>query len=171
MATWDDEDFWSDRDDGPTFQAIRPRRPPDGEEDGPGPPPPLVPVEEAFVGSVYWIVDRLWGFPAPDRAAHPGVCVRCDRNSQAAILLKGTSVREDRAWRYDRYDVLVVDPTPENGLENPTAFALEPRPVDLRILRRIHLEEGPRGWVSRDVLWKMEARLADLERALAEDSP
>jgi hypothetical protein len=170
MARWDEDDCWSDRDEAAAFQPIRPLRPPDDDPD-PEPPEPLVPIEEAFVRSVYWVADRLWGFSAPDRSAHPGVCVRCDARNQQAVMVKGTSVREERAWRYDRFEVLVVDPTPENGLKTPTAFALEPRPVDLRILRRIHLDEGPRGRVSQEVLRKMEARLVDLDRTLAEGTP
>jgi hypothetical protein len=80
-------------------------------------------------------------------------------------------VRDGRAWRYGRYAVLVVEPTAENGLTRPTAFALEPRDIDLRILRRVHLEEGPRGRVAPEVLRAMEAGLADLERALSEGRP
>jgi hypothetical protein len=169
IGSWDDDDCWSDRDDVTAFQPIRACRPPAEEEAGPEPPEPLVSVEEAFVGAVYWIADTLWGIP--DRLAHPGVCVRCDHKMQQAVMVKGTSVRQSQAWRYERYEVLVVDPTPENGLKNPTAFSLEPRPIDLRILRRIHLEDGPRGRVPQELLWTMEARLADLERALAEGKP
>jgi hypothetical protein len=169
MGSWDDEECWSDRDDA-SFQRIRVSRPLTQEEAEHEPDEQLVSIAEAFVGAVYWIADRLWGFSAPDREAHPGVCVRCDSKHQQALMVKGTSVREDQAWRYERYEVLVVGPTPENGLKTTTAFSLDPRPIDLRILRRIHLEEGPRGRVSKEVLWAMEARLADLERALTEDT-
>jgi hypothetical protein len=166
MARWEDDDCWSDADDPP---RPRPARPPD--EAGPEPAAPLVLVEEAFVGSVYWISDRLWKIPPSGRVAHPGVCVRCDLRSQRAVLVKGASVRENHALRYDRYAALVIEPTDENGLIRPTAFALEPREIDLRILRRVHLEEGPRGRVAPEVLRAMEEGLADLERALTVGRP
>ncbi len=101
MASWDDDECWSDHDDVAAFQRTRTRRPPAEEEEiEPEPTEPLVSLEEAFVGSVYWIADRLWRFTAPDRVAHPGVCVRCDSKHQQALLVKGTSVREDQARRY-----------------------------------------------------------------------
>jgi hypothetical protein len=166
MARWEDDDCWSDADDPRDLRHVRPTRPLDEAE--PEPAPPLVPVEEAFVGSVYWVSDRLWKIPPSDRVAHPGICVRCDLRSQRAVMVKGTSVRENRAWRYNCYAVVVVEPTAENGLIRPTAFALEPRNIDLRILRRVHLEEGPRGRVAPEVLRAIEEGLAELERALTE---
>jgi hypothetical protein len=169
MSSWNEEDCWSDGDELPAFESIRSQRP--RSEDEHETAPPLLTLEEAFLGSVYWIADILWKIPVSDRQAHPGVCVRCDSNNQQAVLLKGTSFRKDCAWRYERPEMLVVEPTAENGLHHATAFALDPRLLSLRILRRIHLDEGPRGRLSQEVLWRMEARLADLERALTEGVP
>lgn len=165
MTGWNDDDCWSDA------AKFLGRRQPSAvgslDEGESVVVPQLITVEEVFVGSVYWISDRLWKIPSSDRA-HPGVCVRCDLHCQRAVFVKGTSVRSGQIWRYDRFRVLVVEPTAENELSRSAAFALEPRDIDLRIPRRVHLEDGPRGRVAPEVLRTMEEELAYLERALTE---
>ncbi len=121
MARWDDEEFWDDADE----------------------PPAQVPVAEELEGSVYMVPDRLWGFRAEGREHHPGTCVRCDVPARLAFLFKGTDLASARP---DRFLYVSVEPSPQNGLAKPTAFALDPRRIRLHVLRNLH--QG-REWIGR----------------------
>jgi hypothetical protein len=113
MACWDEEDYWDD-----------------AENDQ-----PQVPIVKELEGSVYMIPDRRWGFQAEGREDHPGACVRCDLPARMTYLNKGTDLHSARP---DRFLYVTVEPSPQNGLSKPTAFALEPRRIRLHVIRYFH---------------------------------
>jgi hypothetical protein len=121
MARWDDDEYWDDAEESP----------------------PLVPVVLELEGSVYMVPDRIWGIQAEGREDHPGACVRCDLVARLTFLNKGTDVRSARP---SRFLYVTVEPSPQNGLSKPTAFALDPRRVRLHVLRCLH--QG-REWLGR----------------------
>jgi hypothetical protein len=114
MPAWDDED-WDEETDGAA--------------------PRLIPLEEELPGSVYFVPDEAWGFRAPHRRDHPGVCVACDVPGRRGWLYKGTDAG---AAVVERYDALLVEPSDENGLGKLTAFALEPRAIRLHKILTWH---------------------------------
>jgi hypothetical protein len=147
MARWDEDDYWEDTDETPDSQ---------------------VPVEEALQKSVYMVPDPFWGFEVFGRIEHPGVCVRCDLPNRQAFLNKGT---DPRSARTDRYLVLSVEPSAENGLRKPTAFALDPRAVRLHKLLNLHKSPGPCGRLEDVYFRLMEEHFENLLRLLGRKSP
>lgn len=113
MPRWEEDEFWDDADE----------------------PPPQVPVAGELEGSVYMVPDRLWGFRAEGREHHPGACVRCDVPARLAFLFKGTDLASARP---SRFLYVNVEPSPQNGLDKPTAFAIDPRRIRLHVLRNLH---------------------------------
>jgi hypothetical protein len=156
MTRWEEEEYWDDANEPPrrpawddeAFAAVE--RPP-----APGP------LRQELEGSVYEIPDPLWGFAAPDREWHPGACARCDPAAGLAYSYKGTDARRVRE---KLFAVVVVDPTPQNGLKKTTAFALDPRRIPLPIFRKIHNADGWRGALEEECLRRMQTHL---ERWLA----
>ncbi len=138
MARWDDEDYWDDAD----FATPQ--------------PPPQRPIQQELEGSIYAIPDPLWGFTVPDRAWHPGVCVHCDLTAGLTFCSKGTDARRARL---DRFPMVVVEPSPQNGLEKPTAFALDPRRIALNVLRKIHNADGWCGTLEAEPLGRLQLHL------------
>jgi hypothetical protein len=122
VVHWIDDDFWDDR------------REPDLEQ---------VPVEKELEGSVYMIPDQLWGFHAKGRQDHPGACVHCDLSARLSFLNKGTDLH---SARLDRFALVIVESSTNNGLAKPTAFALDPRRMRLHKLLTFH--EG-KEWLGR----------------------
>jgi hypothetical protein len=131
MARWEDDEFWTDSDEHHERFRFQDSDPGDDE------PESLLeePTTEALEGTVYMVPDPCWGFHIPHREDHPGACVCCDLGSRLTFLNKGT---DPKAARGDRYLILVIEPTPENGLSKPTAFALDPRPIRLHRLLTLH---------------------------------
>ena len=113
MSGWDDDDYWDDEEE----------------------PPPQVPVAEELERSVYMVPDQLWGFRAEGREDHPGACVRCDVAARLTFLNKGTDAE---CMRPDRFVYETVQPSTQNGLSKPTAFALDPQRIRLHKLRNLH---------------------------------
>lgn len=158
MARWDEEDYWDDADDpGP---AHRLPWDDEGVAAAEGPPAPG-PLRQELEGSVYEIPDPLWGFTAPHREWHPGACARCDPAARLTYCYKGTDARRVRA---KLFAMVVVEPSPENGLKKTTAFALDPRRIPLKVLRKIHNADGWRGALEEPFLRRMQTHL---ERWLA----
>jgi len=86
----------------------------------------------AWLGQVFVVPDRHWGFRAPGREGHPGVCLApADPGQRELPILKGRSGRETSPWPSD----FEVQPDEQNGLSKPTWFHLAPR-----FLSRRHLE-------------------------------
>jgi hypothetical protein len=137
VPSWDEEEWWDDRDE-PAFERVRrPRRSRD-EPDEPGAPDePTVPVsmQVELEGSVYRIPTALWWFTVTNRRDRPGVCVRCDLPARVAVLCPGRD--PDSPWSLAA-TVILIEPTANNGLTKSTAFALTPWPVDIRMLQLIH---------------------------------
>jgi hypothetical protein len=104
---------------------------------------PQLPVEQELVGSVYMVPDHLWKFRTPGREDHPGVCVWVDLKTRLAFLYKGTDLSAARA---DRTELILVEPSEENGLNKPTALSLDPHCIRLHILLNLH--RSPR-WLGR----------------------
>jgi hypothetical protein len=107
----------------------------------------------------------MWGFWAPFRDWHPGVCVFVHPGSRRVTMVKGTS----HVGRFGpEAPAVIIDPTPENGLEVPTAFnLLEVRQYRLRRVALLH-QERRIGRVDAALL----ARLQDyLKRVFAVGAP
>jgi hypothetical protein len=159
MARWDDDDYWDDAQERASVPARRHRR--DDDEEPPPSPAPLNPVEEELEGSVYAISDPLWGFEVPDRDWHPGVCVRVDIKSSLTFCYKGTDASRART---DRFPMVVVEQSKQNGLEKQTAFSLEPHRIPLPILRKIHNQGGWKGSLESVYLLRLQDHLRQFER-------
>src|SRR5436190_23771109 len=97
------------------------------------PAPEIIEVDPGkdLPGSIYMVPDKFCGFEAVGRIDHPGACVFCDVPGGSATLVKGTDLF---AARPGRHEVLVVDPSSDNGLRKATAFAIVPRRFKLRRL-------------------------------------
>jgi len=83
-------------------------------------------------GSIYFVRDRAWGFVAPGREDHPGLCLYYDPESRWGTFLKGTDVgARHRA-------IIEIAPTTLNGLSKPTAFELVVRRIPRRLVELMH---------------------------------
>lgn len=151
---------WWDGIDEPTFRPIRRSRPrkDDPEEDAADASAQPIPAEEGLEASVYRIPTVLWWFDAPNRRDRPGLCVRCDLTERIAVLCPG----RDPGSRYSQGTVVLVDPTPENGLTKRTAFAMTPWTIDLRMLQLIHNDGQRMGRLAADVFDEILVHLAEL---------
>ena len=99
------------------------------------------------------IPDRQWGFVAPGRTDHPGVCLHVHPQPQQAVFLKGTNAASRFGSRY-----YIVEPTEANGLEKLTAFDIAPRILALQRVRWWSAEPRRRcGRVTNDELAEMRA--------------
>src|SRR5437016_5681478 len=103
-------------DDHPRRRLRRPA--PDDGDDADEREPIRVDPETDLLGSIYRVPDAMWGFWAPFRDWHPGVCVSVHPGTRQVTLIKGTSQLSRLA---PGQPAVVIDPTPENGLEVPTA--------------------------------------------------
>jgi hypothetical protein len=158
MSSWDEDELWDDRD-----EPIRSARLPTDDE--PAPPIHPVPLEPELEGSVYRISDKLWWFRVWNRDDHPGLCVRCECTGQIAVMCLGRDVASPWALAGTAVEVA---PGARNGLTKPTAFALAPWPVSLRLLRLIHTEGGWLGRLEADVFDRIREHIDWLERVYPE---
>lgn len=135
MARWTEDEWWDDRDEPPAH-ATRARGGDDDEDDDePTEPDVPVAIQTGAEGSVYRIPTALWWFTAPNRHDRPGVCVRCDLAAGVAIMSVG---RDPDSFFSQTSPVVLVAPTPDNGLRKRTAFALTPWPISIRMLQLCH---------------------------------
>jgi hypothetical protein len=118
--------------------------------------PQVVDPEHELPGSVYMVPDRVWGFQALGREDHPGACARCDVGLRQVWMFKGT---DPASARLDRYSVLLVEPSAENGLHKTTAFALEPRQVRLHKVLLLHRSTRRLGRLEPAELQSLQAEL------------
>lgn len=118
--------------------------------------PQVLDPENELPGSVYMVPDRVWRFQAFGREDHPGACARCDVRLRQAWMFKGT---DPASVRLDRYSVLLVEPSPENGLSKTTAFALEPRQVRLHKVLLLHRSTRRLGRLEPGQLESLQAEL------------
>src|SRR5262249_35984318 len=124
--------------------------------DEPEDTPLAIDAEADVLGSIYRVPDAMWGFWAPCRDWHPGVCVFVHPGTRRVTMVKGTS-QVDRLLA--RGPAVVIDPTPGNGLEVPTAFnLLEVRQYRLRRVTLLH-REGATGRVARALRARLQAYL------------
>jgi hypothetical protein len=131
----------------------RPRRP-DEPDDTAAEPRPLEPDED-LPGAVFMVPNRQWGFESLVSDDHPGACLHGQAADRDAVLVKGTDADHVRVPR--RYHV--VAPTPDNGLQKPTAFELVPRYVRLHRLRLFYPERYL-GRLDADALLALRDELA-----------
>jgi hypothetical protein len=122
-------------------------------------------------GSIYMVPDKFWGFEAVGRIDHPGACVFCDVSGGSATLVKGTDLVSARPARTE---ILVVDPSPANGLLKPTAFAIAPRLFRIRRVALLHINRRL-GALETDHLAYLRAQLLRLfpeepKRSMTESS-
>jgi hypothetical protein len=87
-------------------------------------------------GSIYMVPDKFWGFEAVGRFDHPGACVFCDPSGNAT-LVKGTDLISARPGLQG---LLIIEPSPGNGLRKPTAFAIAPRRFKSRRVALLHFD-------------------------------
>jgi hypothetical protein len=159
MTSWDEEEWWDDRD-APVTEPTRKTRLLSDDSFEPTFAP--LPLEPELEGSLYRISDKLWGFSAKDRINHPGLCVRCDIRARNAITCIGRDV--DSYWSRQA-DTVEVDPTAENGLTKQTTFDLNPWNLKLRLLQLIHTEEGPLGRLEAAPFTRIRDRILRLNPA------
>jgi hypothetical protein len=111
--------------------------------------PVAIDPEKDLLGSIYKVPDAMWGFWAPFRDWHPGVCVFFNRTTRRVTLVKGTSLTGRGSGGPT---TVVIEPTPDNGLEVPTAFnLLEVRQYRPRRVALLH-EERRLGRIEPTVL-------------------
>lgn len=111
------------------------RLPLDPEDDDPVPTNTLDPDHD-LPGAVFMVPNEQWQIDSATSTDHPGACVHYQEHPCSAILVKGTdAVHVRNAPGY-----CVIDPTPENGLEKPTAFELLPRYFRLHKVRLFYPE-------------------------------
>ena len=117
---------------------------------------PFDPFRE-LLGAVVMVPNEHWGFSGVTSDQHPGACTHVATARTGGTLVKGTDANHPRAQRGH----LVVDPTPENGLDKPTAFELVPRVFRMHRLR-LYFPERLRGKLSGAALAELRAELARL---------
>ena len=106
-----------------------------------------VDVNTRIPGSLYAVPDKFWGFRAVGRRDHPGACLFCYADRNAALLSKGTDSRGGVAKNLDQpYHVL---PSEKNGLNKPITFDLVPKRFRLK----------------RVLLMEPDRKMGDLESA------
>ncbi|MBL8693374.1 MAG: hypothetical protein JNJ88_04680 [Planctomycetes bacterium] len=120
-------------------------------------PAPTVIDPARLVGLVLSVPDGVWGFTAPGRDAHPGVCVHVE--GRDAFLLKGTSVKPvlpgkgvGTPWQQH-----LVFPSRANGLVAKTTFFLQRVRVNLRTVALL-AEERALGRLEEEDLRAMQRR-------------
>lgn len=100
-------------------------RPPEVRDE----PHPEPDRREDLEGAVFFVRDRAWGFEAPGREDHPGICVAFNPATRYCTFLKGTSTE-----RPHHRATLILEPTAANGLTKQTAFELVPRTLPRRLV-------------------------------------
>lgn len=151
MARWD-EDNWDGWDAPPRrSDGARPTSEPE-----PHVPPPAAPAREELEGTTFMIADDFWGIDRVGSADHPGACVWFDTFARNGFLSHGTDAGSGWAQKVPHH---VVGPTPGNGLGKATAFVLELRRMNGKVLQLHHGSTRRLGRLSAD-------DLADLRRAL-----
>jgi hypothetical protein len=120
----------------PEEPPARPRKPHfrlplDRDEEEPVPTFNPLDPDHDLPGAVFMVPNEQWEIDSTTSTDHPGACVHYQERPGSAILVKGTdAVHVRNAPGY-----YVVEPTPENGLDKPTAFELMPRYFRLHKVR------------------------------------
>jgi len=91
--------------------------------------------ERDMPGSVYAVPNSYWRIPGG--TSHPGACAYCSVAAQHATFVKGTDVKSARP---DITPILLIQPSPVNGLSKPTAFALAPWVLRLNKAVLLHFD-------------------------------
>jgi len=107
-------------------------------------------------GAIYFVKDAAWGFSAPGREDHPGLCVWFAEDERNAVFLKG--VDAERA----SFGAVIVEPTRANGLSKRTAFQLVPRALPRRLVELMHKSPRLVGRLDTNELATIRAKLARL---------
>jgi hypothetical protein len=91
-------------------------------------------LDRDLPGAVWMVPNHFWDIVNRNSTDHPGASVHYrDRD---VILVAGTDAENPRT-RYGHY---VIAPTPANGLDKLTAFALVPRYLRLHRFRLLYPE-------------------------------
>jgi hypothetical protein len=104
---------------------------------------------------IFHVPDKWWGFDAPGRHSHPGLCCGESHTCSKAIMLKGGSTMVPAHMRKTSWSII---PNDHNGLTKTTTFRLEPRRISTR---RVHLLTKDRtiGHISSDQLKEVHREL------------